>query len=207
MVRVAVPLITLLLASLVFQPLAAQDQPASGSAGSASGSGSATKPGSTTKAPSPAPQPSGQEVVDDLLRKRQDPVIRPSKPPTAPVAPGASLSPAPSIDPRVLGVAPDGQKAKLKGEGEFVVNRRGRLVRAADGAHFLFVFEADSAEAPETPVVMMPCQLLESMEKLVQERGESLSFRITGQLFLYKGANYLMPSVMRITTDKGNLQK
>jgi hypothetical protein len=200
MIRVSMALMALVVASVVFQPLAAQDQAGPSSPG---GAGSAGKPPPS----GPAAPPSGQEVVEDLLRKRQDPVIRPNPPATAPTLPGAALTPGPSIDPRVQGVAPDGQKAKLKAEGEFVVNRRGRLVRAADGAHFLFVFEADSAAAPETPVILMPCQLLESMEKLVQERGQSLSFRITGQLFLYKGANYLLPSVMRIATDKLNLQK
>ena len=52
-------------------------------------------------------------------------------------------------------------------------------------------------------MIMMPCQLLESMEKLISERGDRVVFNTSGQVFVYKGANYLLPSIMREDYDRG----
>jgi len=110
-------------------------------------------------------------------------------------------------DARVLGSAPGLQQPKLLREGEFVINRRGRLVRSAEGGGTLFVFDADDAESPEHPMSMLPCQLLQSMESLVTERGDKLVFIVSGQVFTYRGANYLLPTAMKLAIDKGNLKK
>ncbi len=145
----------------------------------------------------------GKDVVDDLQKKLKK---RPTIAPTKPAVPKQVRPTTPEVDPRVIGVAPGGKQPKLRREGEFVINRRGRLVRAADGAHFLYTFDADSKGAPEAPMIMMPCQLLESMEKLISERGDKVVFNTSGQVFVYKGANYLLPSIMREDYDRGNLK-
>ncbi|MCC6680546.1 MAG: hypothetical protein IT445_06545 [Phycisphaeraceae bacterium] len=109
------------------------------------------------------------------------------------------------IDPALMGIAPEQELPPLKREGEFVVDRRGRLVRPAEGKALLFVFDADSAAAAELPMVVQPCRLRESMEDLVANRGDSVVFIVSGQVHTYRGANYLLPTMMKLAVDKGNL--
>lgn len=153
-------------------------------------------------------EPAGQDVMDDLLQQRKaPPVIDPTKPAKPTATPGSPGVPAArvNIDPAVLGVAPDQPQPELRREGEFVVSRRGRLVRSPDGLHVLFVFEADGKDSPEPPMVLQACQLLETMENLVQQRGDTVVFILSGQIHTYRGANYLMPTMMKVAVDHGNL--
>ncbi len=112
-----------------------------------------------------------------------------------------------SPDPRIIGIAPGQRKPKLRREGEFLINRRGRLVASGDATHKMFVFDGDSAAAPEPPMFLLPCRLLENMESLAKDHGDRMVFQLSGQVFVYRGANYLLPTMMRPAVDKGNLRK
>ena len=70
----------------------------------------------------------------------------------------------------------------------------------------VFVFDADSQHAPEPPMILQPCRLLQSMEDIVQQRGDTVVFVLSGQVHVYRGANYLLPTLMRIAIDRGNLE-
>jgi hypothetical protein len=107
----------------------------------------------------------------------------------------------------VLGVAPGQQKEQpeLLREGEFIVNRRGHLARAKDSSRLLFVFEADKKSTPERPMILQACRTLESMEQIVQQRGESVNFIVSGQVHTYRGRNYLLPTMMKIAEGRDNL--
>ncbi|MFW5681723.1 MAG: hypothetical protein ACOC1G_01845 [Phycisphaeraceae bacterium] len=152
---------------------------------------------------------SAEDVMEDLLRRRQrPPATQPQRDPQRTQVPESVGVPAVTveIDPDVLGIAP-GQKApELRREGEFIVSRRGRLVRSEDGAHVLFVFEADARDAPERPMIMMPCRMLESMEEIVADRGSDVEFILSGEVFVYRKNNYLLPTMMKIAIDRGNLE-
>ncbi|MCC7409602.1 MAG: hypothetical protein IT442_16175 [Phycisphaeraceae bacterium] len=147
--------------------------------------------------------PSSEEVLQRMLRRRQEiPVIEPSSQAPMDMPALGNLRP----DPAVLGVAPGQDQPMLRREGEFVVSRRGRVFRTPDG--FLqFRFEADSEQAPEPPVYMMPCQMLEHIEQLTDERKNDVVFVLSGQVFVYRGRNWLLPTMMRLDVDRGNLQK
>jgi len=126
------------------------------------------------------------------------------------IAPSGSPSPAAVADqtasePQILGLAPDQGQPPLYREGEFIVSRRGRMLRMPSG-QWVFQFEADSQAAPETPMLLMPCQLLENMEELTRQRGDRLVFVLSGQVFTYRGYNWLLPSMMKLDVDRGNLQ-
>ncbi len=148
------------------------------------------------------------DAMDDMLGSREtapviEPIQRPRQGPEAKLS--APASAAVDIDPALLGVAPGDEPPPLRREGEFIVNRSGRLVRSAESGHLLFVFEADGSDNPELPLVMQACQLLETMEDTIDRRGESTVFILSGQVHTYRGANYLLPTMMKITVDNGNL--
>ena len=157
--------------------------------------------------------PSAADVEKDLESLIQDNPAIESADPNAPKGTKDEdlLRPIPpsnvESDPRVLGTAPGLSQPKLLREGEFVVSRRGRLERSSNTGTSLFVFDADDADSPEHPMGLMPCQLLQSMESLVAERGEKIVFIISGQVFTYRGANYLLPTTMKLAVDKGNLKQ
>lgn len=109
-------------------------------------------------------------------------------------------------DPLLLGLDTDQPLAELKDEGEFVIARTGRLIRSADGSHALFVLDSDGPGAPESPLILHACKLLETMEQTVKELGENVPFVITGQVFTYRGANYLLPTIVKREFDRGNLE-
>lgn len=144
-------------------------------------------------------QPSAEDVIRQLEgQARENPLIEPTRPLMREQTPGSEVQ----TDPRVLGVAPGQAKPTLRREGEFIVNRRGRI-KPAGGAQVgsLFVFEADSQANPEPPMHLLPCQMLQSMEDLATERGHSVIFVLSGQVFTYRGANYLLPTMMKIAIE------
>lgn len=124
----------------------------------------------------------------------------------APVLPDVSASSGRLTDPLLLGLDPDQPQAKLKDEGEFIIARAGRLIRSANGSHALFVLDADGRGSPEPPLIVHACKLLETMEKTVLEQGDNVPFVITGQVFVYRGANYLLPTIVTREFDRGNLE-
>ncbi len=119
-----------------------------------------------------------------------------------------------AVDPALLGVAPGvatGDRPVLRREGEFVLARDGRLRRLEGSGDdplrpgILFVFDADSADAAEPPMILQPCRLLESMEALAARQGPDTVFTVTGQVYTYGGANYLLPTMMKIRVARENL--
>jgi hypothetical protein len=72
--------------------------------------------------------------------------------------------------------------------------------------HVLFVFESDEKDAPEAPMILVPCQWLQSMEDIVRDRGERVVFKVSGQVLAYRGLNYLLPTMFTVDFDRGNLQ-
>ncbi|MCE9590601.1 MAG: hypothetical protein K8S99_08775 [Planctomycetes bacterium] len=156
----------------------------------------------------PADAPRSEDVMRDLGAKVEpNPMIEPVNPTTMP---SESSPPAPDIrpayNPAVLGTAPGQPKPKMRREGEFVVNRKGRLIHPG-GGQSLFLFDADSENAAEAPLPLLPCQMLQNMEDMVRERGDSVTFIISGQITLYRNTNFLMPTMMKLAVDRGNLQR
>ncbi len=147
--------------------------------------------------------PSADQVMDELLRENR-PTIEPSRRATGRTN-GASSTRPEKLDPAVLGVAPGADVPKLRPEGQFIINRRARMVRAADGMRSILVFESDSPDRAEPPMVLLPCQLLENMEAVVEERGDNVVFIVSGQITIYRGVNHLLPTMMREAADPANL--
>lgn len=156
--------------------------------------------------------PSADEVLEQLLEQKQD---SPTPEPGGTARPGdgapagaqgAAPSPRLASDPLLLGLDSDQPLAELMEEGQFVISRTGRVIRSADGSHALFVLDSDGPGAPEPPMILQACKLLETMEKTVKEQGDNVPFIITGQVFMYRGANYLLPTIVKREFDRGNLE-
>lgn len=153
--------------------------------------------------------PTADEVLGELLLQRSEaPEALDATVADAPSVPGLPAIDGPGrlVDPLLLSLDPDQPQAELRDEGQFVVARTGRLVRSADGSHALFVFDADQAGAPEPPMILHACKLLETMESAVLKEGDDIPFVITGQVFVYRGANYLLPTIVKREFNRGNLK-
>jgi len=145
---------------------------------------------------------SAEDVLNELLQRRnENPLIEPARP-VDPTPPEPDAEPG-----RKIGVAPGAKNTRLMREGQFVLTRRARMVRAAGGATpWVLSFEADTDGMADPPMFVMPCRMLEDMEKIVGERGDSVTFIVSGQAFVYRGANYLLPTLMKLAPDRGNLR-
>lgn len=101
------------------------------------------------------------------------------------------------------------QQAKLRKllrpEGTIIISRIGRMVRSDVGGEWLFTFDADSTGKLDPPMILMPCRLLERMERLVSEDGDQVKFIVSGQIYEYYNRNYLMPTVMSVPYKRDNL--
>ncbi|MEM9420266.1 MAG: hypothetical protein AAGA25_14600 [Planctomycetota bacterium] len=147
------------------------------------------------------------ELMDRLLDERGE---APARPDTSPIASPVDIE----LDEALQGIKPKTKaEERLLREGVYLVNRAGRLTRGLGGtvggeaSNIMFAFEADGddPEAAEAPMLVMPCKLLELMEDQVVEFGDEIVFVISGRVYTYRGANYLMPSTMRLEYDTGNL--
>ena len=164
---------------------------------------------SAVPAPQPTNQPPTAQVMDELKRLKQPPpVIAPigraevKQVPSRVGVPASRLA----MDRSVIGTSPGQMSPLLRREGEFIIGRRGRLIRSDDSVYVMFMFEADSKQTPELPMIVQACRLRETMEDVVQERGDSVVFVLSGEIHTYRGANYLLPRVMKIAVDHGNLE-
>jgi hypothetical protein len=151
-----------------------------------------TKPASPTTRPvkgtnAPAPD----QLMNSMLKPQGDP--------RAPLQP---LPDPPKVDPATGKIIPPNPPTPvLKREGSFVIDRPGRIQKAADGNGFEFVFDSDGQNMDEPPVGLLPNQKLESMELAIQGLDHDPKFRVTGMVTEYKGRNYLLLEKATIVPD------
>jgi hypothetical protein len=86
-------------------------------------------------------------------------------------------------------------------EGTVLLSRRGMIRRAGDGS-FLFVFDADAEGLADPPVTLLPCLLLERMDRRIRQKEEYATVLLSGHVYTYQGRNYLLPKVYRIPTER-----
>lgn len=89
-------------------------------------------------------------------------------------------------------------------EGSQLPPTRGTPVRIPSG-EWVFVFHKDEGGKAPTPMVMLPCPMLEQMEHEIERqakatpdmaRSGSVAFLVGGQVQFYKGRNYLLATSM-----------
>lgn len=82
-------------------------------------------------------------------------------------------------------------------EGAFLIDRRGIIVPVA-GRRWAFVFDPDETGNADAPMFLQPCLRLSEMIRLAESRERTVTFLVTGEVFVYRGLNYLLPR--RFTT-------
>ncbi|HYE03674.1 MAG TPA: hypothetical protein VD963_10620 [Phycisphaerales bacterium] len=131
------------------------------------------------------PDPQAERIVDELERAAG--LSAPDRPVGEPVAP----DPAPPR--RAAAREARARRGQLLPEGTYLPSRRGRMARNPAG-DWVFVFDSGPRGRTEPPMVLMPSRTLEEMERLAGGQGEAAILTVSGQVFVYKGQNYLLPS-------------
>lgn len=91
------------------------------------------------------------------------------------------------------------ESAALLREGEFLNLRRGRIDRSG-ALSWTFTFEND-ADAPaigEPPMRLLACRTTERMERIIERLGERTPMTVSGEVFVYEGENYLLPTMVLV---------
>ncbi|MGE3108626.1 MAG: hypothetical protein AB7G11_07740 [Phycisphaerales bacterium] len=169
--------------------------------------GQPEKPAQPTK---PGAKPSDDPAVDDIIKDLQKPAAEPKPANPAPKPAVIAPSATPIAAERPAGRAAAAQPARLVREGTFIVSRKGRLVRGASG-DWLFAFDSDTDQrtGKDPQMALLPCEKLMSMERVAEKHGDDVAFTLTGQVFVYHGRNYIMPTnyvVNRPSSDIKPLQ-
>jgi hypothetical protein len=145
------------------------------------------------------------ESILSELEQQAGPIARSSATATRsarnglPSASGASANAADSV-----GAQRSRSSTPSLQENTAIVNRRGKITRDRSGG-WLLVFDADATGLADPPLKLLPCMLLESIEDYARRMGNNSPIVITGQVYLYSGQNYLLPTVYRIPRESSRL--
>ena len=89
-------------------------------------------------------------------------------------------------------------------EHTLITNRRGKFTRDRAGS-WVFVFDADASGLADPPMRLLPCLLLERIEDYARRTGNNSPALLSGEVFIYQGQNYLLPTVFRIPHNRTKL--
>ncbi len=108
----------------------------------------------------------------------------------------AGAQPSPPTAPASYPVARNFEvPAPLLREGSFLVEAKGTLHHDAETDRWNFRLDRVGPEAPLHELTLLPCTLLANLQQLIQSMpGQEITFDLTGQVFVYQGRNYLLPT-------------
>lgn len=153
--------------------------------------GASSEPQPTRPAgPASDPALTNPSVEDRLLELDRD---AGTPPPLQPERPAAAHPARPGLLGDLL--TPSGPLIR---EGTFLVSRRGRLVEQPEG--WTLYFDPDAEGQADSPMIVMPGTTLAGMRRLVESRPERTTFLVSGEVFVYRGRNYLRPTVYTLAS-------
>lgn len=87
---------------------------------------------------------------------------------------------------------------RLMREGTFFSDRQGWL-KPVGAERWAMVWDAvldpkTGAMTVDPPMAVLPCLKLMEMRRIVEARPETVTFRVSGRVLVYKGRNYLLPT-------------
>ncbi len=86
-------------------------------------------------------------------------------------------------------------------EGTMLMQRRGRIVREESG-RWQFVLDADVQNLADPPLTLVPCLLLERIERFARQAGPTAAVLISGEVFVHGGRTYLLPSAFQLPRER-----
>lgn len=140
-------------------------------------------------APTPEARPTDEPSIDEIVAKLDKAAGR-----VAATAPQRSNTSIPGLgeagrsEPEEAG---SGSAARALVAPGAIAGRRGRIMRAADGA-MVFVFDSGVDGGAPRPMVLLPCQNLTAVEQIAERAGEGATYTVSGEVMTYRGQNYLL---------------
>lgn len=153
-------------------------------------SGMTQPPPAPTTPPATAPKAPPAADPGDTIKKLEEQRKKDNPPAPANPAP-AERQPTPIADVPVEAATTG---TRLVRENTFMTQRRGRMTRSTTN-EWVFTFDADTKGKSEPAMVLMPCMNLQNMEKAIERTGEGTSFTLSGTVYVYKGRNYILPTM------------
>ncbi len=90
---------------------------------------------------------------------------------------------------------------KLTSEGTQIVSRRGRMHRGGRGTWW-FTYDADASGLSDPPMVILPCLLLERMERFAARSGAHTAMLLSGRVYVYEDRNFILPTMFQIPRER-----
>lgn len=146
-------------------------------------------PAPTEPSPAPTPPSPANPSIDQIIAEL-DKAVGPARPRASDLAAGTSPAAATSTS---EAPEPDNRIA-LAG---FLTNRRARIVRTDDG-RLAARLDGGASGHTEPPMILLPCQNLAAIDAALDTPpagGESVTFTLSGEVMVYKGRNYLLPTM------------
>lgn len=82
-------------------------------------------------------------------------------------------------------------------EGTLIMRRPARMIRNSSGA-WTIVFDNDDPEHTDSiELIVEPCRMLMRMESIVMQSGDAGRLLVSGRVYAYKGANYILPTLIQ----------
>ena len=147
-----------------------------------------TKPTESHTQPKTSPATSPAETDKTSAKAMMEQMLS-RQTPASPVfvTPGNTEEKAPSVAPVPAGVV----SAAIV--GGMVIDRLVRIMPEKSTARLMVHFESDNT-LQEPPMILLPCKMLEKAERAAKgyEKVKDPRFRISGNMYLYKGRRYLL---------------
>ncbi|HYE63058.1 MAG TPA: hypothetical protein VD997_13765 [Phycisphaerales bacterium] len=133
------------------------------------------------------------------------PIIERGNEPVEPIKPVPAQRSVPTVRTPDAKDLPNGAAALPAGaklaEGTFLPSRRGRLLRARTG-DVIFVPAKGEQERDLPALVLMPSERLTQIESAMATEGFKGDANVGGQVFVYRGREYLLPSTFAIAASE-----
>ena len=114
----------------------------------------------------------------------------------ASTAPGTPAEPS-IVEPTEVPPAPENLETPppLLREGGFLLEAKGTLHHDADTDRWNFRLAPEDADDPVHELTLLPCTLLANLQQLIESMPQrEITFDLTGQVFVYRRRNYLLPT-------------
>lgn len=157
----------------------------------------ASQPAPVASQPAGSQMPRDAEYLKELIRETERQPLAPPKG-AAPATPNSATANTGPTRGNAATVRAAGEPAFA--DGTMIVERAGKLSRAADDVEFSFARDDGKGVLRLT---LLPCQLLEQVERDMTQAVNQAT--LTGEITQYKNRSYLLIRTYRRQVDRGNL--